>query len=124
VPTRVIASSQSGTSILDPFDSAGWEKSKANIAKWRLVDGKTHLGIYLTLSIDTGDKCVRRSRMGMLCLVTGKLTFRMRIPKEVLFSILNLQTITSEGQVVSMFNPRGDSTYVIEVVGACPQLPV
>jgi hypothetical protein len=42
----------------------------------------------------------------------------MRIPKEALFNILNLQTITNEGQVVSMFIPRGDATYVIEVVGS------
>jgi hypothetical protein len=46
----------------------------------------------------------------------------MRIPKDALFNILTLQTISNEGNVVAMFNPRGEPTYVIEVVGSPSQL--
>jgi hypothetical protein len=41
----------------------------------------------------------------------------MRVPKDALFNMLNLQTISTDGTVVGMFNPKGDGTYVIEVVG-------
>jgi len=41
----------------------------------------------------------------------------MRISRESLFNILNIQTIAPEGNLTNMFNQRGDPEYVIEVVG-------
>jgi len=41
----------------------------------------------------------------------------MRISKESLFNIMNLQTIAAEGHMVNMFSPRGASDYIIEVIG-------
>jgi len=41
----------------------------------------------------------------------------MRITKESLFNILNIQTISNEGTLINMFAPRGDADYVIEVIG-------
>lgn len=41
----------------------------------------------------------------------------MRISKESLFNIMNLQTIASEGHMVNMFSPRGESDHIIEVIG-------
>ena len=41
----------------------------------------------------------------------------MRISKESLFNLLNLQTIGPDGTMINLFNQRGDAEYVIEVVG-------
>lgn len=41
----------------------------------------------------------------------------MHIGKETLFAILNLQSISTDGQMVNLFGQRGDADYVIEVVG-------
>ena len=41
----------------------------------------------------------------------------MRITKETLFNILNLQTISTDGNMIHLFSQRGDADYVIEVVG-------
>jgi len=46
------------------------------------------------------------------------LPFSMRITKEALFNILNIQTISNEEMLINMFAPRGEVDYVIEVVGA------
>lgn len=48
-----------------------------------------------------------------LCPVDGS----MRITKETLFNILNLQTISSDGNMINLFSQRGDADYLIEVVG-------
>lgn len=42
----------------------------------------------------------------------------MRINRETLFNILNLQTLNSEGMMINLFAQRGDADYVIEVVGS------
>ena len=47
------------------------------------------------------------------CLADGS----MRITKETLFNILNLQTISSDGNMINLFSQRGDADYLIEVVG-------
>jgi len=47
----------------------------------------------------------------------------MRISKEALFNVLNLQTFTPEGALMNMFTQKGDATYVIEVVGTLPKPP-
>jgi hypothetical protein len=41
----------------------------------------------------------------------------MRISKETLFNILNMQSISKDETLMNMFAPRGDADYVIEVVG-------
>ena len=41
----------------------------------------------------------------------------MRITKESLFTVLNLQTLSTDGNMMNMFSQRGDADYVIEVVG-------
>ena len=44
----------------------------------------------------------------------------MRISKESLFNILNLQTIANDESMINLFSQRGDAEYVIEVVGISP----
>jgi hypothetical protein len=46
----------------------------------------------------------------------------MRISKESLFNILNLQTIANDESMINLFSQRGDAEYVIEVVGISPPL--
>lgn len=41
----------------------------------------------------------------------------MRVTRETLFNILNLQTISLDGNMMHMFSQRGDADYIIEVVG-------
>jgi hypothetical protein len=44
----------------------------------------------------------------------------MRISKESLFNILNLQTIATDESMINLFSQRGDADYLIEVVGTYP----
>ena len=44
-------------------------------------------------------------------------TFSMRISRESMFNILNLQTLAPDGNLVSLFCQRGEPEYVIEVIG-------
>jgi len=45
---------------------------------------------------------------------------RMRITRDSLFQILNLQTLTIDGNLVNLFTQRGEPDYVIEVIGELP----
>jgi len=42
---------------------------------------------------------------------------RMRITRDNLFQILNLQTLTIDGNLVTLLTQRGEPDYVIEVIG-------
>jgi hypothetical protein len=50
-------------------------------------------------------------------ILCSGLTTSMRITKETLFAILNLQTMSVDGTMMNLFSQRGDADYVIEVVG-------
>jgi hypothetical protein len=46
----------------------------------------------------------------------------MRISKETLFAIQNMQMMDTDGTVMKLFNPRGDPEYRIEVLGISDQI--
>jgi len=54
----------------------------------------------------------------------------MRITRETLFAIINIQTISVDGTMINLFNQKGEAEYFIEVVGikyskeACDNRPM